>query len=327
MGDFKDLIKEMNKASGSSGSVVFHGPDWENKVGNVKSTGFIGLDSILGHGGFAGGRIMNLAGDESSGKTSLAMHMVAGDGDQVLWVNSEATFDKQYAANIGLNCHADFAITNGEATLEQVWPAIVTAVKQGVDWIVVDSFNALLTDAEKAAPPDKDTIGKKAKKWSELLPYLNALLMDHQKTRVIIIHQYRDNMSGFGSPFKISGGRAIKYFASYNLFITGLSPRLKSGDDIIGHTLNLTTYKNKVYPPRMSCEIPLLYDGFGVSPEWELMKLAADVKVIRRGGSNYKYQDQVLANGKLNFLQFLRDNPDLFKEIKDKTRNALGIPS
>lgn len=340
-----DFIKEVNKSYSVSTSyiddktgrqktkkspAVFKGGTWENSVVNVTPTGLISLDKLLGVGGFPGGRIMNLAGLESSGKTTLCVFyaaQVTRRKQVVLWVNSEAVFDMEYAVRCGVDMEY-FMITNPELDAEGAVQVIRKAIKNGCGLVVVDSFNALLTESElKALDAGGKTIGKKAQFWADNLPFLQTELSKDWVTDFIFIHQMRVDMNAgqYGFPYTITGGTAVKFYATFSFYIISNSV-IKKGSDgpQIGQELNILSKKNKLSTPRQKVRIPLMFPGegygCGICPEYDLVGHAVDAGVMTQKGAFFYLDDVVVGQGQLNVTQFFQDNPEVFKEVYNKTK-------
>ena len=322
-----DAIMKLNP-KGKKGPAVFKGTQVELSVDNVISTGSIGLDMILGHGGFGGGRIMNLAGKENAGKTTFAYRLAAAC-KSVLWFDAEGAFDEEaFKANGG--DPSKLLVTEPDMTLEDALTSMYSAVAHGIELIVLDSRDACLTRRQWEAQPGENLVGQQAKCFSENLPALAAGLRKVNSigvsnyTKVLFLHQLRDNMSAYGRDYQFSGGRAVKHYGTYTVFITGC-PTIKHGETPIGHYMDMYTEKNRVWKAKQKVKVPLLYDGYGISREWEVLDWGAKLNIIQKNGSWYSYNGTKIGQGQYNLSKILKDNPDLTDELDEKIRKSLDI--
>ncbi|MDP1893475.1 MAG: recombinase RecA [Hydrogenophaga sp.] len=292
----------------------------------VVSTGSLGLDIALGVGGLPRGRVIEIYGPESSGKTSLTLQVIAEMqklAGTCAFVDAEHALDIQYAQKLGVNLQ-DLLISQPD-TGEQALEIVDSLVRSGaVDLIVVDSVAALTPKAELEGEMGDSLPGLQARLMSQALRKLTAHI---KKTNcmVIFINQIRMKIGVmFGSPETTTGGNALKFYASVRLDIRRTGT-IKMGEDAIGHETKVKVVKNKVAPPFKTAEFDILF-GEGISREGEILDLAANNKVIEKSGAWYAYNGEKIGQGRDNSREFLRENPDLRVEIENKVRAALGVP-
>ena len=292
----------------------------------VVSTGSLGLDVALGVGGLPRGRVIEIYGPESSGKTTLTLQVVAEMqklGGTCAFVDAEHALDIQYAQALGVNLQ-DMLISQpdtGEQALEIVDSLVRSAA---IDLIVVDSVAALTPKAELEGEMGDSLPGLQARLMSQALRKLTATIKKTNCT-VIFINQIRMKIGVmFGSPETTTGGNALKFYASVRLDIRRTGS-IKKGEDVIGSETKVKVVKNKVAPPFKAAEFDILY-GQGISREGEIIDLAVAANLIEKSGAWYAYQGEKIGQGRDNAREFLRENPTLAHEIENKVRASLGVP-
>ncbi len=291
----------------------------------VVSTGSLGLDIALGVGGLPRGRVVEIYGPESSGKTTLTLQVIAEMQKQAgvcAFIDAEHALDVQYAQKLGVNLQ-DLLISQPD-TGEQALEIVDALVRSGsVDLIVVDSVAALTPKAELEGEMGDALPGLQARLMSQALRKLTATI---KKTNcmVIFINQIRMKIGVmFGSPETTTGGNALKFYSSVRLDIRRIGS-ITQGDDIIGSETKVKVVKNKVSPPFKTAEFDILY-GEGISREGEIIDLGVTAKIVDKAGAWYAYGGEKIGQGKDNAREFLRENPDLAREIENKIRDSLGI--
>ncbi len=293
----------------------------------VVSTGSLGLDVALGVGGLPRGRVVEIYGPESSGKTTLTLQVIAEMqklGGQCAFVDAEHALDVQYAQKLGVNLQ-DLLISQPD-TGEQALEIVDSLVRSGaVDMIVVDSVAALTPKAEIEGDMGDSLPGLQARLMSQALRKLTATI---KKTNcmVIFINQIRMKIGVmFGSPETTTGGNALKFYASVRIDIRRIGS-IKKGEEVVGSETKVKVVKNKVAPPFKTAEFDILY-GEGISREGEIIDLGVAQKVVDKSGAWYAYQGEKIGQGRENAREFLRENPLLAHEIENKIRAALGVPA
>ncbi len=292
----------------------------------VVSTGSLGLDIALGVGGLPRGRVIEIYGPESSGKTTLTLQVIAEmqkQGGVCAFIDAEHALDVQYAQKLGVNLQ-DLLISQPD-TGEQALEIVDALVRSGsVDLIVVDSVAALTPKAELEGEMGDALPGLQARLMSQALRKLTATI---KKTNcmVIFINQIRMKIGVmFGSPETTTGGNALKFYASVRLDIRRVGS-IKKGEEVIGSETKVKVVKNKVSPPFKTADFDILY-GEGISREGEIIDLGVNARVIEKSGAWYAYNGEKIGQGKDNAREFLKENPDLAREIENKVRAALGVP-
>ena len=292
----------------------------------VVSTGSLGLDIALGVGGLPRGRVIEIYGPESSGKTTLTLQVVAEMqklGGVCAFVDAEHALDIQYAQALGVNLQ-EMLISQpdtGEQALEIVDSLVRSAA---VDLIVIDSVAALTPKAELEGDMGDSLPGLQARLMSQALRKLTATIKKANCT-VIFINQIRMKIGVmFGSPETTTGGNALKFYASVRLDIRRVG-NIKKGEDVIGSETKVKVVKNKVAPPFKTAEFDILY-GEGISREGEIIDLAVSANLVDKSGAWYAYQGEKIGQGRDNAREFLRENPMLAYEIENKVRASLGVP-
>jgi len=291
----------------------------------VCSTGSLGLDIALGVGGLPRGRVVEIYGPESSGKTTLTLQVIAEMqklSGVCAFIDAEHALDAQYAQKLGVNLQ-DLLISQPD-TGEQALEIVDALVRSGsVDLIVVDSVAALTPKAELEGEMGDSLPGLQARLMSQALRKLTATI---KKTNcmVIFINQIRMKIGVmFGSPETTTGGNALKFYASVRLDIRRVGS-IKKGEDVIGSETRVKVVKNKVAPPFKTADFDILY-GEGISREGEIIDLGVAAKIVDKSGAWYAYKGEKIGQGKDNSREFLRENPDLAYEIENRIRESLGI--
>ena len=288
-------------------------------------TGSISLDIALGLGGVPKGRVIEIYGPESSGKTTVALHMVAEvqkRGGIAGFIDAEHALDPVYAKNIGVDIDNLYISQpdNGEQALE----ITETMVRSGaVDIIIVDSVAALVPKAEIDGDMGDSHVGLQARLMSQALRKLTAVI-SKSNCIVIFINQLREKVGVmFGNPETTTGGRALKFYSSIRLDVRRIES-LKQGGDIIGNRTRIKVVKNKIAPPFKEAEFDIMF-GQGISREGDVLDLAANENIIIKSGAWYAYNDAKIGQGRENAKLFLRDNPDIFAEVDKKVREKYNI--
>jgi recombination protein RecA len=292
----------------------------------VVSTGSLGLDIALGVGGLPRGRVVEIYGPESSGKTTLTLQVVAEMqkmGGTCAFIDAEHALDVQYAQKLGVNLQ-ELLISQPD-TGEQALEIVDALVRSGsVDLVVIDSVAALTPKAEIEGEMGDSLPGLQARLMSQALRKLTGTIKK-TNTMVIFINQIRMKIGVmFGSPETTTGGNALKFYASVRLDIRRIGS-IKKGEEVIGNETKVKVVKNKVSPPFKTAEFDILY-GEGISREGEIIDMGVENKVLEKSGAWYAYQGEKIGQGKDNAREFLRENPELAVEIENKVREAVGIP-
>jgi recombination protein RecA len=317
-------LSQIEKQFGK-GSIMKMG---EGSVGNdiiPVSTGSLGLDIALGIGGLPRGRVVEIYGPESSGKTTLTLQVIAEmqkSGGTAAFIDAEHALDPTYAAKLGVNIN-DLLISqpdNGEQALEI---ADMLVRSGGIDIVVVDSVAALTPRAEIEGEMGDQLPGLQARLMSQALRKLTANIK-RSNTLVIFINQIRMKIGVmFGSPETTTGGNALKFYASVRIDIRRIGS-IKNGDEVIGSETRVKVVKNKVAPPFRTAEFDILY-GEGISREGEIIELGVIHKIVDKSGAWYAYNGDKIGQGKDNTRKFLKEHPEMAQEIEAKIRAAVGV--
>ncbi|MDY4145674.1 MAG: recombinase RecA [Bacilli bacterium] len=314
-----DAFKSIEKQFGK-GSIMRLG-DKVNEQYEVVPTGSIALDMALGVGGYPKGRIIEIYGPESSGKTTFALHAIAEaqkQGGIAAFIDAEHALDPRYAFSLGVD--VDNLIVSQPDTGEQALEICDYLIRSGaVSIIVVDSVAALVPKVEIDGDMGDSHIGLQARLMSQAMRKLSGAI---SKTNcvAIFINQIREKVGVmFGSPETTSGGRALKFYATIRLDIRRVE-QIKQGDTAIGSITRVKVVKNKVAPPFKTCDVDLIY-GKGISKEAEIIDLGVKYDIIEKSGSWFAYNDEKLGQGRENVKEYLRQNPNLSEEILTKIKN------
>jgi recombination protein RecA len=288
-------------------------------------TGAISLDYALGIGGVPRGRVVEIFGPESSGKTTLALQVIAQAqlrGGMAAFVDAEHALDAQYAQKLGVDLENLLVSQpdNGEQALEIVE---VLVRSNGVDVIVVDSVAALVPKAEIEGEMGEAQMGLQARLMSQALRKLTGAV-SKSKTSLIFINQLREKIGVmFGNPETTTGGRALKFYSSVRIDIRRIGA-IKDGDQVVGGRTRVKIVKNKVAPPFREAEFDVMY-GEGISKEGDLLDLAVERKIIEKSGTWFAYNGERLGQGRENAKQFLKENVEIFRALEERLRRELGL--
>ena len=291
----------------------------------VVSTGSLGLDIALGVGGLPRGRVVEIYGPESSGKTTLTLQVIAEMqklGGTAAFIDAEHALDPQYAQKLGVNI-SDLLISQPD-TGEQALEIADMLVRSGsVDVVVIDSVAALTPKAEIEGEMGDSHMGLQARLMSQALRKLTGNIK-RTNTLVIFINQIRMKIGVmFGNPETTTGGNALKFYASVRLDIRRIGA-IKKGDEVIGSETRVKVVKNKVAPPFKQAEFDILY-GEGISREGEIIELGVEHKLVEKSGAWYAYNGEKIGQGKDNAREYLREHPEIAHEIENKVRAAIGV--
>ena len=307
------------------GTVMRMGEDKREAIPSI-STGSLGLDIALGIGGLPKGRIVEIYGPESSGKTTVALHAIANAqkaGGIAAFIDAEHALDPEYAKKLGVDI--DALLVSQPDTGEQALEIMDMLVRSGaIDIVVVDSVAALVPRAEIEGEMGDSHMGLQARLMSQALRKMTGAL--HQSnTTAIFINQLRDKIGVFfGSPETTTGGKALKFYASVRLDVRRIET-LKDGQDAVGNRTRVKIVKNKVAPPFKQAEFDIIY-GVGISREGSLIDMGVEVGIVKKSGAWFTYEGDQLGQGKENARAFLIDNPDLANDIETKIR-ASYVPA
>lgn len=314
---FKQIEKQFGK-----GSIMKLG---EKVFGDIPviPSGSISLDLALGVGGYPKGRIIEIYGPESSGKTTFALHAIAEAqklGGYAAFIDAEHALDPNYAKNLGVDVNN--LILSQPDTGEQALEIAEHLIRSNaIDVIVIDSVAALVPKVEIDGDMGDSHIGMQARLMSQAMRKLSGAI-SKSKTIAIFINQIREKVGVmFGSPETTSGGRALKFYATIRLDIRRVDA-IKQGTDIIGNLTRVRVVKNKVAPPFKVAEVDLIY-GKGISYEAEILDLAVAYDIVQKSGAWFSYNDEKLGQGRENVKEYLRNNPNLCKELDMKIRESL----
>ena len=314
-----DIEKQFGK-----GAIMKLGSDEHLNI-ETTSSGSIALDIALGVGGFPKGRIIEIYGPESSGKTTFALQAIAEVqklGGRAAFIDAEHALDPVYARNLGVNT-GELLLSQpdtGEQALE-ICEALVRS--EAVNIVVIDSVAALVPQAEIEGEMGDSHVGLQARLMSQALRKLSGTI-NKTKTTAIFINQLREKVGVlFGNPETTPGGRALKFYASIRLDIRR-GEQIKLGDKVIGNKTNIKVVKNKVAPPFKSATVDIMY-GEGVSRYGEIIDIGSDINILEKSGAWYAYNGEKIGQGRENAKEFLRQNPDICNEIENKIRQHYGF--
>jgi recombination protein RecA len=326
----ENALRQIEKQFGK-GSIMKLG-DMANVQVSTVSSGALALDIALGVGGFPRGRIIEIYGPESSGKTTVALHAIAEvqrQGGQAAFIDAEHALDPVYAAKLGVNI--DELLLSQPDTGEQALEIAEALVRSGaVDIIVVDSVAALVPKAEIEGEMGDSHVGLQARLMSQALRKLSGAI-NKSKTIAIFINQLREKVGVmFGNPETTPGGRALKFYASIRLDVRK-AEAIKVGNDVVGSKTKIKVVKNKVAPPFKTAEVDIMY-GEGISKEGSILDIGAEIDVVQKSGAWYSFNDERLGQGRENAKLFLKENPEVAAQIEAKVReyyslNPSSIPS
>ena len=307
------------------GSIMRMGDKGMSEDIDVVSTGSLGLDLALGVGGLPRGRIIEIYGPESSGKTTLALHVVAQmqkTGGTCAYIDAEHALDIQYAQHLGVNL-SELLISQPD-TGEQALEICDALVRSGsVDMVVIDSVAALTPQAEIEGEMGEALPGLQARLMSQALRKLTSSIK-RTNTLVVFINQIRMKIGvSYGNPETTTGGNALKFYSSVRLDIRRVGA-IKKGDEVIGSDTKVKVVKNKVAPPFKTAQFDILY-GDGISHEGEVIDMAVELNLMQKSGAWYSYQGNKVGQGRDNAREYLKSNPEVLAEIEDKIRELKGV--
>ena len=329
--DLKERTKALDIAVGQiekqfgKGSIMRLGQRGAIAPMEVISTGAISIDYALGIGGLPRGRVIEIFGPESSGKTTLALQVIAEaqrGGGMAAFVDAEHALDAQYAQKLGVELDNLLVSQpdNGEQALE-ITEVLIRS--NGVDVVVIDSVAALVPRAEIEGEMGEAQMGLQARLMSQALRKLTGVV-SKSKTTLIFINQLREKIGVmFGNPETTTGGRALKFYASIRIDIRRIAS-IKDGDQVIGGRTRVKVVKNKVAPPFREAEFDIMY-GEGISREGDLIDLAVEKRIVEKSGAWFAYSGERLGQGRENAKQFLKENPDIRRTIEERVRRELGL--
>lgn len=316
-------LRQIEKQFGK-GSIMKMGDGAEQKINTVPS-GSLALDVALGVGGYPRGRIIEIYGPESSGKTTVALHAIAEaqrKGGQAAFIDAEHALDPVYARALGVDIEE--LLLSQPDTGEQALEIAEALVRSGaVDMVVIDSVAALVPKAEIEGEMGDAHVGLQARLMSQALRKLSGAI-SKSKTTAIFINQIREKVGVmFGNPETTPGGRALKFYSSVRLEVRR-AETLKQGNEMVGNKTRLKVVKNKVAPPFKQAEVDIMY-GQGISREGELLDIGTELDLIQKSGSWYSYNEERLGQGRENAKQFLKENMEIYQEVKRLIRDHYGM--
>ena len=319
----EQVLADIEKQFGK-GSIMKLGDESHNEIDTV-SSGSLTLDIALGVGGYPKGRIIEIYGPESSGKTTFALEAIAEvqkAGGKAAFIDAEHALEPVYAKNLGVDIN-DLLLSQpdtGEQALE-ICEALVRS--EAISIVVIDSVAALVPQAEIEGEMGDSHVGLQARLMSQALRKLSGTI-SKTNTIAIFINQLREKVGVlFGNPETTPGGRALKFYSTIRLDVRR-GEQIKNGDNVIGNKTNVKIVKNKVAPPFKTASVEIMY-GQGVSREAEILDLASEIGIVDKSGAWYSYNGEKIGQGKENAKQFLRDNPTIKEEIENKVRESHGI--
>ena len=317
-------IAQIEKSCGK-GSIMKMGKDAPKIVVDFIPTGAINLDAAIGVGGIPRGRITEIYGPESSGKTTLCLHVVANAqkaGGVAAFIDAEHALDTEYARKLGVD--VDNLLISQPDTGEQALEICEILVRSGaVDIVVIDSVAALVPKAEIEGDMGDSHVGLQARLMSQALRKLTGAIA-RSKTSVVFINQLREKIGVmFGNPETTTGGKALKFYASLRLDIRRIGP-VKDKEDVVGSHVRVKVVKNKVAPPFKQAEFDIMY-AEGISHASLVLDIASEAGIIDKSGAWYSYNGQKIGQGRENAKMYLKDNPTLMAEVEEKVKGVLGI--
>jgi recombination protein RecA len=329
--DLKERTKAIDIAVGQiekqfgKGSIMRLGQRGAIAPMEAVSTGAISIDYALGIGGLPRGRVVEIFGPESSGKTTLALQVIAEaqrSGGMAAFVDAEHALDAQYAQKLGVDL--DNLLVSQPDHGEQALEIVEVLIRSGsIDVVVVDSVAALVPKAEIEGEMGEAQMGLQARLMSQALRKLTGVVAK-SKTILIFINQLREKIGVmFGNPETTTGGRALKFYASVRIDIRRIAS-IKDGDQVIGGRTRVKIVKNKVAPPFREAEFDVMY-GEGISREGDLIDLAVEKRIVEKSGAWFAYGGERLGQGRENAKQFLKENPDVRRTIEERVRRELGL--
>ncbi|UPM52995.1 recombinase RecA [Gottfriedia acidiceleris] len=316
-------LKQIEKQFGK-GSIMKLGEQTDRQISTI-SSGSLALDVALGVGGYPRGRIIEVYGPESSGKTTVALHAIAevqANGGQAAFIDAEHALDPVYAQKLGVNI--DELLLSQPDTGEQALEIAEALVRSGaIDIIVIDSVAALVPKAEIEGEMGDAHVGLQARLMSQALRKLSGAI-NKSKTIAIFINQIREKVGVmFGNPETTPGGRALKFYSTIRLEVRR-AEQLKQGNDIVGNKTKIKVVKNKVAPPFRQADVDIMY-GEGISKEGEILDIGSDLDIVLKSGAWYSYNEERLGQGRENAKQFLKENKEIRDTIKQSIRLHHGL--
>lgn len=316
-------LRQIEKQFGK-GSIMKLGEQAEQRVSTI-SSGALALDIALGVGGYPKGRVIEVYGPESSGKTTVTLHAIAEvqrNGGQAAFIDAEHALDPVYAQKLGVNI--DELLLSQPDTGEQALEIAEALVRSGaVDIIVIDSVAALVPKAEIEGDMGDSHVGLQARLMSQALRKLSGAI-NKSKTIAIFINQIREKVGVmFGNPETTPGGRALKFYSSVRLEVRR-AETLKQGNDMVGNKTKIKVVKNKVAPPFRVAEVDIMY-GEGISREGSILDIAAELDIVQKSGAWYSFNEERLGQGRENSKQFLKENAHLAEQIETLIRDHHGL--
>lgn len=317
------VLEKLDKAYGK-GAVMRLGDDTVDRSIEVIPSGSLGLDLALGIGGYPKGRIIEIYGPESSGKTTLTLHAIAEaqkQGGIAAFIDAEHAFDRTYAAKLGIDL--DELIISQPDNGEQALEIADNLIRSGaIDIVVIDSVAALTPKAEIEGEMGDSKMGLHARLMSQALRKLTATI-SRTKCTVIFINQLREKIGVmFGNPETTTGGNALKFYASVRIDIRKASTPIKNGDEAIGSRVKVKIIKNKVAPPFKQAEFDIMY-GEGISKTGEILDQAVELGIVKKSGSWFSYEDTKLGQGRDAVKEVLRDNPELADQLEEQIKEII----
>lgn len=330
MSDNNDREKALDMAIGQiekqhgKGTIMRLGDEATKNVPSI-STGSIMVDYALGVGGIPRGRVTEIYGPEASGKTTLALHVIAEAqkaGGYAAFIDAEHAFDPRYAKNLGIN--TDELLVSQPDSGEQALEITETLIRSAaLDVIVVDSVAALVPRAELEGEMGDSHVGLQARLMSQAMRKITGII-NKTRTSVIFINQIREKIGVmFGNPETTSGGRALKFYSSVRMDIRRIGS-LKQGDEVVGNRTKVKVVKNKVAPPFKVVEFNIMY-GKGISRMGEILDMAVECDIIEKRGSWYRYGGEPIGQGTDNAIEFLESDPELTDDIEKQIRKEMGL--
>lgn len=316
-------LRQIEKQFGK-GSIMKLGESASMQVETI-SSGSIALDIALGIGGFPRGRIIEVYGPESSGKTTVSLHAIAEvqkTGGTAAFIDAEHALDPVYAGKLGVNI--DELLLSQPDTGEQALEIAEALVRSGaVDIVVIDSVAALVPKAEIEGEMGDSHVGLQARLMSQALRKLSGAI-SKSKTIAIFINQLREKVGVmFGNPETTPGGRALKFYSSVRLDVRRVES-IKQGNDVVGNRTRIKVVKNKVAPPFKQADVDIMY-GEGISREGSIIDIATELDIVNKSGAWYSYEGERLGQGRENAKQFLKDNPQIAQVIESQIRESTSL--
>ncbi len=318
-------MKDIEKNHGK-GSVMLLGDEGARREIEKVSSGSLALDSALGIGGYPRGRIVEMYGPESSGKTTFALHAIAqaqAAGGYAAFIDAEHALDPKYAKALGVD--TDNLIISQPDTGEQALEITEALIRSNaVDIVVVDSVAALVPEAEIRGDMGSSHVGLQARLMSQAMRKLSGAI-SKSNTTAVFINQIREKVGiMFGNPETTPGGRALKFYSSVRIEIRR-GEQLKIGNDIVGNRTKIKVVKNKIAPPFKTAEVDIVY-GEGISKEGEIIDLAVEDEIVKKSGSWFSYEGEKIGQGRENVKKYLKENPELFEKISKQIRDKMENP-